>query len=186
MSAHLHYPFTDCNNPTSDAYTGHTSNSHTLDDDDAEEEDLNKMSKGLCMVRQHAWKRWENEYVHSLMESHRINRKTAAVPDVGEVVLVIGDEKNRGEWRKAKVMSHIRGKDGVVRGVKMLHKGHHIERPLQLVCSLELKGPVESDEESHPKTTSSEDRKDKKTKRRAAEDARAKIRQIAEEEEIDI
>ncbi len=103
------------------------------------------------MVRQHAWKRWKNEYVHSLMESHRINRKTAAVPDVGEVVLVIGDEKNRGEWRKAKVVSHIRGKDGVVRGVKMLHKGHHIERPLQLVCLLELKGPVESDEESHPK-----------------------------------
>ncbi len=150
-------------------------NSHTLDDDDdVEEEDLNKMS----MVRQHAWKPWKNEHVHSLMESHRINRRTAAVP-----VLVIGGEENRGEWRKAKVVSHIRGKDAVVRGVKMLYKEHHIKRPLQLVCSLELKGPVESDEERQPKTTNAEDRK--KNKRRAAEDARVKIRQLAEEK-IDI
>ncbi len=81
-------------------------NSHTLDDDDAEEEDLNKMSKGLGMVRQHAWKRWENEYVHSLMESHRINRKTAAVTDVGEVVLVIGHKKNRGGVEKSECREH--------------------------------------------------------------------------------
>ena len=84
------------------------------------------------------------EYVQSLMESHRINRKTAVIP---EIVFTIGDEKYRGEWRKAKVVRHIQGKDGVVRGATMLHKGHNIERPLNLVCSLELKGPIESQEE---------------------------------------
>ena len=66
------------------------------------------------------------------MECHRVNRKTPAVPAIGEIVLIVGDEKNRGEWKKAKVVRYVKGKDGVVRGVVMLCKGHHIERPLQL------------------------------------------------------
>ena len=122
--------------------------SHAIEDGDKEEEELAKLNKRpLQMARQHAWKRWKSEYVHSLMESHRINRKTTVIPDIGEIVLIIGHEKNRGEWRKAKFVRHIQGKDGVVRGVTMLHKGHHIERPLNLVCSLELKVPIESQEE---------------------------------------
>ena len=61
-------------------------------------------------------------------------------PEIGEVVLIIGDEKNRGEWKKGRVLRHIRGRDGVVRGVVLRHKVHSIERPLSLVCSLEIKG----------------------------------------------
>ena len=41
------------------------------------------------------------------MEAHRIARKTAKVPDVGEIVLIVADEKNRGEWKKGKVVRHI-------------------------------------------------------------------------------
>ena len=40
---------------------------------------------------------------------------------------------------KGNVVKHIKGKDEIVRGVILLHKGHHIERPLQLICSLEIK-----------------------------------------------
>lgn len=43
------------------------------------------------------------------------------------------------ERGKEKVSRLIRGKDGVVRGVILLHKGHTIERPLQLVCPLEIR-----------------------------------------------
>ena len=50
-----------------------------------------------------------------------------------EVVLIVGDEKNRGEWKKGKLLRLIQGRDGVVRGMRLLHKGHTIERPLQLV-----------------------------------------------------
>ena len=63
------------------------------------------------------------------MECHQVNRKTPAVPEIGEIVLIVGDEKNRGEWKKAKVVRYVKGKDGMVRGVVMLYKGHHIERP---------------------------------------------------------
>ena len=120
-------------------------------------------------------------YVHSCMESHHINRKTSVIPDIGEIVLINGDEKNGGEWRKAKYVRHIQGKEGAVRGVTMLHKGHHIERPLNLVCSLELIGQIESQEEE-PATTTNKNQTETRNKRRAAEDTRVKIRQFAEDE----
>ena len=94
------------------------------------------MNKRLEEAKVHAWRRWRREYIHSLMEGHRLNKEEGATPVVGEVVLVVGDEKNRGEWKKGKVSRLIQGKDGVVRDVILLHKGL-IERPLQLVCPLE-------------------------------------------------
>ena len=77
--------------------------------------------------------------MHGLMESHRIKRGESDYPEIGEIVLIIGDEKNRGEWKKGRVLRHIRGSDGVVRGVGLLHKGNQIQRPLQLVCPLEIR-----------------------------------------------
>ena len=81
------------------------------------------------------------EYINSLMESHRINRETQQIPEIGEIVLVVGQQKNMGELMKGRVIRHVKGKDGVVRGVFFffLHKGNHIQRPLQLVCPLEIK-----------------------------------------------
>lgn len=99
------------------------------------EENLDKISKRSNKAKQHAWKRWRDEYVHILMECHQVNRKTPAVPEIGEMVLIVGDEKNRDEWEKAKAIRYVQGKDAVVRGVVMLYKGHHIERPLQLIDS---------------------------------------------------
>ncbi|XP_068739584.1 limbic system-associated membrane protein-like [Montipora capricornis] len=61
------------------------------------------MKKRLEEAKAHAWRRWKREYIHSLMEGHRLNKKEGATLVVGEVVLVDGDEKNRGEWKKGKV-----------------------------------------------------------------------------------
>ena len=77
--------------------------------------------------------------MHSLMETHWLNKERGSTPKVGEVVHIVGAEKNRGEWKMGKVVCLIQGKDGVVRGVTLLHKGHTIERPLQLVCPLEIR-----------------------------------------------
>ena len=51
----------------------------------------------------------------------------------------MGEEKNRGEWMKGRVIRHVKGRDGEVRGVTLLHKENHIQWPLQLVCPLEIK-----------------------------------------------
>ena len=146
--------------------------------DEDEEEDLTKMQKRIKKSRDNAWKRWKREYVHSLMETHRVNNKETEPPEVGDIVLVVGEEKNRGEWKKGRVVRVVKGKDGVVRGVELLHKGHTIERPLQLICPLEIhcvtqKQPKE-DETEKPEEV-------KRPRRQAAKDAEKKIRTMIQE-----
>ena len=58
---------------------------------------VSKLHKRLKEVKQQAWKRWKHEYIHSLLESHRVNRKTGPVADIGEIVLIVGNEKNRAK-----------------------------------------------------------------------------------------
>ena len=83
------------------------------------------MSKSLEGAKAHAWNRWKREYVHSLIESHRLNKEMGTTPVVGEVVLITRDEKNCGAWKKGNEVRLVQGKDGVVRGVVLLHKGHY-------------------------------------------------------------
>lgn len=90
-------------------------------------------------MRQHVqtvWQQWKREYFHGLMESHHIRRRAWNYPEVEEVVLIVREEKNRGEWKKGLVLVLV------LRGVVLWHKGHTIERPLNLVCSLGIKGPA--------------------------------------------
>ena len=117
------------------------------------------------------------------METHRITRKTAKVPDIGEIVLIVADKKNRGEWKKGKVVRHIRGKDGVVRGLSLLHKGHHIDRPLNLVWPSEIRQAAASDK--GVPTAQSQLPERTRIRRQAAETAKEKICQvIANEEDV--
>ena len=48
------------------------------------------------------------------MESHHIDRDISCLPEVGGIVLNIGDETNRGEWKKAKVLRLFKGKEDVL------------------------------------------------------------------------
>ena len=111
---------------------------HIVEDIKVEENQLTKLYRRTNTARQHAWSRWQKEYVHSLMESHRINRDVSCLPEVREIVLIVGEEKNRGKWKKAKVLRVVKGKNNVVRGIILLHKGNQIETPVQSVCSLEI------------------------------------------------
>ena len=107
-------------------------NSHILEDIEVESESLNKFQRRQQHAREHAWRRRSREYVRSLMEKHRMKRSDAVIPGVGEIVLVVGEQKSRGIWMKREVLRHIKGRDGIVRGAVLLHKGHEIERPLEL------------------------------------------------------
>ena len=160
-------------------------NAHQVEETEEDGDEVSKLHKRLRETKQHAWRRWKHEYVHSLMESHRVNRKTAPVPDIGEIVLVVGDEKNRGKWKKGRVMRHVRGRDGVIRGVTLLHKGHHIERPLSLVCPLEIKGPVATEDATLQLTPGNQQAEGSRRRRQAAVAAKEKIRLIAADEDDD-
>ena len=76
-------------------------NAHQVEETEEDGDEVSKLHKRLRETKQHAWRRWKHEYVHSLLESHRVNKKEAPVPDVGKNVLVGGDgKKNRGKWKK--------------------------------------------------------------------------------------
>ena len=54
--------------------------SHAFEDVEVDEERVTKMYKRLKNAREHVWSRWNKEYINSLMEVHRINRKKNACP----------------------------------------------------------------------------------------------------------
>ncbi|CAB4026448.1 Hypothetical predicted protein [Paramuricea clavata] len=142
------------------------------------EERDESLYKRLTMARQHAWSRWQREYIHGLMEYHRVNKSPSAVPEIGEIVLIVGDEKNRGRWMKGKVVKYVKGKDGVIRGVIVLHKGNYLERPVQLVCPLEIRSVVKEDQGRHNESTEDNDDKLKeRPERKAAKIAKVNIRE---------
>ena len=148
-------------------------NVHTIEEIEENTDELTAMNKRLVNAKQHAWQRWKREYVHALMEVHRSRANGGRVPEVGDILLIIGDSKNRGEWKKGRVQRLVKGRDGVVRGVVLLHNGRRIERPLQLVCPLEIKAVERRKEqvegEGIPKTT--------REKRQAAKLAEQRIRE---------
>ena len=74
------------------------------------------------------------------------------VPEVGGIVLILGEEKNRGCWKKGKVIRIVRGADSMARGVILLHKVKQLERPMQSVCLLEIRSTEhESEQATDPK-----------------------------------
>ena len=73
----------------------------------------------------------------------RINAGSTAKHDAtmnkGAIVLLKDSTKNRANWKIGRIVEPIVGKDNVTRGYKILTgKGYVIERPLQLVCDLEI------------------------------------------------
>ena len=118
--------------------------SQTFEDIEVDEDKATRMYKRLKNAREHVWSRWSKEYITSLMEVHRINRnKSPHLTEIGEVVLIVGDERNKRQWKKARVEELLKGRDSVVRGLILRYKGHLIERPIQAVCPLEIRCQVE-------------------------------------------
>ena len=159
--------------------------SHILEELKVEEDNVSKMFRRMKNARQHVWSRWSKEYVNSLMEYHRMNKKNCMrLPEIGEIALVVGKEKNRGHWMKGKVEKLIKGKDNVVRGVILRHKGHLIERPLQAVCPLEIRSDIDVVRELPAENVAADKAEDTvRVKQRAAADAEVITRLCLEETE---
>ena len=158
-------------------------NCNILEEADTDESDCAKIQRRLRNAKEHAWQRWKKEYLHSLMGVHRITKTNPCVPKLGEIVLVIGEEKNRGKWKKAKVINLIKGRDGVIRGVTLLQKGHTIERPLQAVCPLEIRSWA-ADEKAKEEVASVKHNEERQ-KRNSAMNAAAKTKIMMEDNESD-
>ena len=65
-----------------------------------EDVNLSKRAKYLKQSEDVLWSRWTTEYLKALRERHNLNRRTGEVTvNPGDVVLIKGEERNRGRWR---------------------------------------------------------------------------------------
>ena len=75
----------------------------------------------------------------ALRERHNmLHDRSKFHPEVGDVVIVQSDSKNRGTWPLAVVAETYLGRDGVLRAVRLKTKNGAIEIPVQHLYPMEL------------------------------------------------
>lgn len=94
-----------------------------------EETDVEKQLKCITTFKERVWRRWTNEYLKSLRERHNLKHKSKdANIQVGDVVIIKGDEKNRAHWKTGIVVELFTGRDGVIRAAKLRAGKSYLER----------------------------------------------------------
>jgi hypothetical protein len=102
---------------------------------------------------------------------------------IGDVVIVKGEEKNRGKWKIGVVERLVVGKDGIVRGAKLRVGQNTLERavqhlyPMELSCDVAVKTPRPRETELRA------DVPEFRPKRNAAAIAECRIQDIAGDEQ---
>ena len=146
-----------------------------------------KRLRYLQKCREKYWNRWTKEYLTSLREHHKIHQGGSNKITQGDIVLVKDENLPRNRWKLGKVLTIIRGKDGVERGVTLKTttggRPYEIDRPVQSLYPLELR--AEAIANAKEKTMNPNEAAVKaRSRRRAALDARNVIKavQLSEEE----
>ena len=134
--------------------------------------------------KQNLWKRWTNEYVRALRERHNLtHRGKENTVSEGDVVLIHGDDKNRGKWSIGIVESLIKGGDGVIRAARVRTRKTVVERAVQLLYPLELACEKERASETRELNPQAEEYR---PKRKAAQLAAETVREIIQDESRDL
>ena len=98
------------------------------------------------------WRKWQKEYLINLRESHKMNTSKESLKiNVGDVVSIFEVGLKRRHWKVGKVLTIIRGKDGVIRGalVQIFNEKNGketINRPLQKLYPSEITSERDNDE----------------------------------------
>ena len=140
---------------------------------------LRKRAKYLQRCKNALWTRWSSQYFKRLRERHNLkHREKENVVKPGDVVLIKGDESNRGHWKIGIVVKLIKGQDGIVRAVRLRAEKSFLERAIQQLYPMELS----CDRSTKKETALNVQAKEFAPKRRVAAIASEKIRIIAHED----
>ena len=125
---------------------GHKSSEAEDSDTDVQPQDLDRRMCHLSNVMNHFWKRWRNEYLLELRNSHRKTTQhfSNRVVSIGDVVVVHDKDLPRGKWRIGKVEALFTGSDGHVWGAVVQVKTNagrltKLRRPVQRLYPLEVR-----------------------------------------------
>lgn len=91
----------------------------------------------LSKMRFDFWKRWSNEYLHTLQQRTKWSSHS---PNIRENTLVVirNEQKSPLEWDLGRVLKLHPGDDGVVRVVTLNTAKGTLQRPVVKVCPLPI------------------------------------------------
>ena len=106
---------------------------------ESESETMKKRHKYIKRCKEALWKRRKHEYLVYLREKRNLKHKDKTFKiNVGDVVMIKGEDKNRGHW-KIDILNHLYiGKDNIIRVAQLRIGMKLIDRPIQLLYPLEL------------------------------------------------
>lgn len=104
-----------------------------------DDRDLRKRAKYLRRCKETMWNRWTKEYLRGLRERHNLkhSQKPCAL-DVGDVVIIQSEERNRGKWSLGVIEELYPGRDGIIRAAKLRAGKSYLERAVNHLYPLEL------------------------------------------------
>ena len=151
-----------------------------------------KRMRYIQTCKEHTRKRCLREYIYALEERQRHNNTSGGqLPTKGSVVLITDNSKLKSVWKMGRIEDEIKGKDGTVRGYKIkTGNGYIVERPLQLICDLEIGGKPssqgneeEGDNHTDSRETNTNERRRVGAPRLSRINARNRIARIYREEQ---
>lgn len=89
----------------------------------------------LSQVCQHFWKRWRQEYIHSLIQRHKWEDHTEAVK-IGDVVVLTSENVPPSRWPLARIVEILPHTDGKIRVVKIPTPSGTLIRPVRKLLIL--------------------------------------------------
>ena len=140
----------------------HLSHLDNLADEDfsLDSSHLTRRMKHLSNTLNHFWNRWRSEYLNELREAHsytskRLTRSQPSSVSIGDVVIVHDEHLPRGLWKLGKIISVMKGRDGLIRGATVQMAASNgrkavLNRPIQLLYPLEVQAPEPVSKENAP------------------------------------
>ena len=98
----------------------------------------------LQEVQGQFWRQWRANYLPTLQQRPKWDSTKPEIKE-GDIVLLLKENEKRNKWPLAKVIETIKGRDGLVRTIRLLCDGKELTRPCQLIVPLE----VQSDKDRH-------------------------------------
>ncbi|XP_050294945.1 uncharacterized protein LOC126735061 [Anthonomus grandis grandis] len=123
---------------------GHFLIGHALNmvpDADFKETPMNRLTRYqmLQSMVQHFWRRWSEQYLHTLHERHKWRFKSESPNFLGALVLLKDDSNPPTKWTAGRITDVHPGKDGVVRVVSVrISNGNILKRSIVKVCPLPI------------------------------------------------
>ena len=154
-----------------------------------DDRDLRRRAHYLNECKKTIWNRWSNEYIRGLRERHNLQHhgKMNALK-IGHVMMIKGDEKNRGHWKLGFVKELIAGRDGIIRGAKLRAGNATLDRAVQHLYPMELQcnDVLEKEDHASQNMELNADATDFRPRRDAAIAAKLTITDQMEDEEPEV